>query len=367
MSCYFVKGKGWRYNFILKGTRYSKAWFKTRAEARKAEAKRKEEILNPQPIQAIPTDMGFRELVNRRLDFVQAYNSLSHYKDHVYMADRWLKQWEKKACSEITSDDVQAFMIKRKKVSAYTANKELRYLRAIFNFGIKRKWINQNPTHGIPFFPVDKHIRYVPPKHDVLKVFMAADPEDKEYLTAILHTMGRIGEINRLKWSDVDFQQRKICLFTRKKRGGNLTPRKIPLSKELYGVLSKRYRSREKDKDWVFWHRYWSRKQGTWIEGPYAYRKRLLENLCKRAGVRFFSFHALRHFGASLLDNINVGIGSIQNILGHEHRTTTEIYLHSLGEAERRAIELFECELEKSHTESHTEKEKGSVQIANPL
>ena len=39
MSLYFVKGKGWRYDFTLSGKRYTKSWFKTKREARKAEAR----------------------------------------------------------------------------------------------------------------------------------------------------------------------------------------------------------------------------------------------------------------------------------------------------------------------------------------
>jgi len=72
--------------------------------------------------------------------------------------------------------------------------------------------------------------------------------------------------------------------------------------------------------------------------------------------------HPIRHLGVSLLDNANVGIGSIQRILGHENRTTTEIYLHSIGEAERAAMKVFEQVSENPHTDSHTEKKvkKGS-------
>jgi integrase len=54
------------------------------------------------------------------------------------------------------------------------------------------------------------------------------------------------------------------------------------------------------------------------------------------------------------MDNNNVPIGAIQRILGHENRTTTEIYLHSIGQAEREAIAVFERASKKSHTESHT-------------
>ena len=64
--------------------------------------------------------------------------------------------------------------------------------------------------------------------------------------------------------------------------------------------------------------------------------------LCKRADVQYFRFHALRHFGASMLDHANVSIGSIQRILGHENRTTTEIYLHSIGNAERDAVTVLD-------------------------
>jgi integrase len=55
-----------------------------------------------------------------------------------------------------------------------------------------------------------------------------------------------------------------------------------------------------------------------------------MKTLCRMAGIRYFRFHALRHSGASVMDASNVPIGSIQRILGHENRKTTEIYLHGL-------------------------------------
>jgi len=65
------------------------------------------------------------------------------------------------------------------------------------------------------------------------------------------------------------------------------------------------------------------------------------------------------YHGASLLEQANVPIGSIQRILGHANRTTTEIYLHSIGESERQAMDVLNERFENfSHTESHTN-EKG--------
>ena len=130
------------------------------------------------------------------------------------------------------------------------------------------------------------------------------------------------------------------------------------MTSKLYDILLKRHNNRDKAKQWVFWHRYWDRKEKAWVDKPYKDRKRMMESLCKKADVKYFRFHALRHAGASLMDSAGVNTGDIQRILGHENRSTTEIYLHSIGDSERAAMETFEqanrCFEEKSHTKSHT-------------
>ena len=68
--------------------------------------------------------------------------------------------------------------------------------------------------------PVDRKLKYVPSKEDVAKVLLAAAPEAQDYLVAIMDTMARVGEINRLTWEDVNFEQRYVVLSTRKKKGG---------------------------------------------------------------------------------------------------------------------------------------------------
>ena len=45
-------------------------------------------------------------------------------------------------------------------------------------------------------------------KEDVLKVITLADPGTQDYLWTIKETMGRMGEINRLSWSDVNLEER---------------------------------------------------------------------------------------------------------------------------------------------------------------
>ncbi len=54
------------------------------------------------------------------------------------------------------------------------------------------------------------------------------------------------------------------------------------------------------------------------------------------------------------MDSLGVTNGSIQRILGHEQRSTTEIYLQSIGNSERQAMAIFEEASKNSHTNSHT-------------
>jgi integrase len=365
MSVYSVKGKGWRYDFTLNGTRQTGAWFETKTKAKQAEAQRREELLNPreEPITETSIDMALLDLVNLRLDHVKSYNSEGHYQTYSSAARRWTDQWKELRCSQITPQMVQDHLLKRRKVSAYTANKSLRYLRATIRFGIRKGFISNDPTKGLGFFPVEKKIKYVPPAEDLDKVIDLADQDNQDYLWAIRETMARVGEINRLKWDDVNLDAGYVILYTRKKAGGNLTPRKVPMTGKLREVLSRRFQNRDAKKPWVFWRVYKNPKTGKRWVGPFNYRREILMSLCDKAQVRYFSYHAIRHAGASLMDRNNAPIGAIQKILGHENRRTTEIYLHSIDDAEAEAIAIYEAARQKSHTtltqKAGSEGEKG--------
>lgn len=53
--------------------------------------------------------------------------------------------------------------------------------------------------------------------------------------------------------------------------------------------------------------------------------------LCKRAGVKHFTFHGIRHLTASILAQQGIDIPTIQAILRHKNSMTTTRYIHRLG------------------------------------
>ncbi|MGA3114014.1 MAG: tyrosine-type recombinase/integrase [Syntrophobacteraceae bacterium] len=358
MSIYLVKGKGFRHDFTLKGERYTEAWFQTKKAAQAAEAKRREEIKNPKPQTQDQTHTTFLDLVNMRLDFIKEYKTLKYYDDNRYALGRLVRAWEGLNASEITTQKIQDFILIRAKRSHYAANYDLTLIKALFNHGVRMKLLALNPASGVDFLPVENRAKYVPPLQDIDKVIAVADSETQDYLWCIRETLARVSEINRLKWDDVDLEGHLVTLYTRKKKGGSLTPRKIPMTGKLFEILSRRYLQHDPTKPWVFWHRYWSRKAGEWKEGPFLDRKTLMKGLCLEAGVKYFRYHALRHSGASLMDHNNAPLDGIQNVLGHETRTTTLIYLHKLDGSERKVMQIYEQARQKSHTDSHI-KSKG--------
>ncbi|MDA8241031.1 MAG: tyrosine-type recombinase/integrase [Nitrospiraceae bacterium] len=132
----------------------------------------------------------------------------------------------------------------------------------------------------------------------------------------------------QLKWTDI--RPNHISLYTRKARNSDVKEIVIPMN----NVLRETIKQIPVVGDYVFINP----KTGQ----PYVYRKRFLKTLCKNAGVQPFTFHSIRHFSASLLDNKNVPLTTIQRLLGHERATTTDIYLQELRGTTFEAIRQLE-------------------------
>lgn len=148
---------------------------------------------------------------------------------------------------------------------------------------------------------------------------------DLDMLTCLYYTGGRIGEILRLTWKDVNLERRQITLWTRKRFGGGLESDQLAMPDMLFNMLQYRWKNRDKESPYVF-------------PGPdgqpwtYDQKRNLMRDLCRKAKVRQFGFHAIRHHVASILmDSGKATIGQIQKFLRHKRKTTTENYLHDVS------------------------------------
>lgn len=135
-----------------------------------------------------------------------------------------------------------------------------------------------------------------------------------------------------------------------RKKHGTKTPRVIPLTDKLYKVLVARKERKEDDIDYVFWHKFHSRKLGKSVIGPYRDEKKFMKTLCRKAGVKYFRFHSLRHAGASYLENIGIPISHIQELLGHENRKTIEDYIHSISRSKVDVMKIYKSSRKSNDT-----------------
>lgn len=229
--------------------------------------------------------------------------------------------------------------------SGYAANTVRKNLMAAWTWG--QRYMDEFPEGPNPFsrvapFPEIERPRYVPPEKDFWELYKYISGldgivarQDRVILLTFLHCAARRGEVWNLKFSDLDFQNGRIRLWTRKRKHGNYQSDWLPMTSELNSELKKWTEERLKmdtpDMQFVFISLENSPFCAEYYGRPFKERRHFMTKACQRAGVEPFGFHAIRHLTASILYSKGVRMATIQAILRHENKTTTERYLRSLG------------------------------------
>lgn len=237
-----------------------------------------------------------------------------------------------KHCESITLADAAAFLGKQAHDrSGHGANRDRKNLAAAWKWGARYMGLpRENPFRDTERFGADREPRHIPTLDEMDKVMATAEGEVKTFLLAMLHTAARRGELLRLRWDDVDLEAGTIRLGTRKRTGGGMEYDVVRMT----GVLAMALREHKRQARSVF---VFADKDGQ----PFKYRRWLMPRLCKRAGVRPFGFHAIRHLSASMMARAGVDLVTIQAILRHKAASTTARYLREIVGVEARIDHVF--------------------------
>jgi integrase len=231
----------------------------------------------------------------------------------------------------ITADQVEDYLLTRPTNNNF--NKDRTELMRLFSWAHRRLLLPHNPVYLVEKLSVDRTQKVIPSPQAMAKILVAAGP-DRPLLLVLFHTMARIDEILRLKWEDVNFQEKAVRLWTRKRRGGNWEFDWLPMNEDLEQVLWNLWQKREQE-EWVFFNRL----SGT----RYLYRPKLMGAICRTAGVPKYGFHTIRHFVASyLFDKKKVSLPVISKLLRHKSLQTTERYLQAIDPRFRETMRLLE-------------------------
>lgn len=241
----------------------------------------------------------------------------------------------------MTPMDIRAYIEQRREqgVTPATINRELSMLSAAINYARREwGWEIDNPVRGRKLKEPEGRVRWIT-REEAQRLIEAAEdarraPHLADFIRLALHTGCRRGELLGLEWSRVDFQMGLIHLeaaHTKSKRR-----RSIPLNAIARQALLSRMEFRASycpESPWVFCH-----KNGRRI----ADVKNSFAGACRRAGIKDFRIHDMRHTCAAWLVSAGVPLTEVRELLGHASVTMTERYAHLAPENVRTAVTLLE-------------------------
>ena len=329
----------YRIQFQFQGRRHSKTGFVTQKAAERWQVDKLKELEEeaktpPSPPTQSASDSGPLTLEGLMVAYLRiaertlAPKSLS-YRKTVFR--RFLHHAGNVPANLLTATQVEDYLLTRP--TNHNFNKDRVEIHRLFSWAHRRQMVPANPAYLVEKLSVDRSQKVIPTPEGMAKMLMAAGP-DRPLLLVLFHTMARIDEILRLKWEDVNFQEKAVRLWTRKRKGGSWESDTLPMNSDLEAVLWGLWKKRQQD-IWVFFNQ----KTRT----RYGYRPKLMATICKRAGIEKFGFHEIRHFVASLLyDKKKISLPVISKLLRHKNLRTTEIYLHAVAPEYRETMQLLE-------------------------
>ena len=147
--------------------------------------------------------------------------------------------------TDVRTDDIEVYRDARRAagLSPVTANHDLKLLRRMFNWGIRKGYLERTPFK-IGTEPVIRLQREIPRNRrfegddDEPKLLAAANPHLRAVIIALLDTACRPGEIFNLQVRDVSISRRELTIRAVTEKTS--TERIQPISKRLLAVLELR-------------------------------------------------------------------------------------------------------------------------------
>lgn len=203
---------------------------------------------------ARPIPLTFSQVSTKYLEYCQGRFQKNTWRQKAFVYRSFLRFLQDDPSAEsITSQIIGEYLQDRRETSGnIAANRDLRDLKAMYNWAFRQNLITLNPCLPVDKYPETPTPRYVPPVEDINKVFLVATDDDLDLILLVYHSAGRISEILKLTWEDVNFEQRWIRLWTRKRKGGELQEDKVPMTNTALDVLQARWRKRDKAVPYVF-------------------------------------------------------------------------------------------------------------------
>jgi integrase len=340
----FKRGTVWWSYISMDGVRHSQSTGTgNRRRAETIEQRFKEELnLQRHHVTEPAPHMTFGALAAR---FLAEGDAKPWHTDRLKLL---LPYWSELAIGRIHKGLITDYRKRRhaeKTVTDTTINRDLEALRHILFWAADEGFLLTNPLARIRLVPERRKPRVVLALPDEARLLTAAAPHLRPIITAALDTGMRRGELLQQRWEHVDWE-RKILFVTRSKTTGG-EGREIPLTDRLASLL---LASREKD-GLIF----------TFQENPIHQIKTAWRAAIRRAGIRYYRFHDLRHTFNTRLMEAGVMQEIRKALMGHSSgEDVNSIYTHVELPMKREAIRKLEAWV-RNQTQPTEPEQKGGL------
>lgn len=134
----------------------------------------------------------------------------------------------------------------------------------------------------------------------------------RDVFVALLDTGARVGEVCALKWRDINIDEGTIHLYRQKTRNTSI----LHMTNRLQAVMRRRFTERRCD--YVF--------PNDRFDGPRSRKNAVIINAIKRAGLKDFVIHDLRHAAVARMLRGGMNLYECGQMLGHASTNTTARY-----------------------------------------
>lgn len=259
------------------------------------------------------------------LKYERAYsdNTVGAYMNDLNKYEEFLK----KDVLESDTEDLEKYLKYIKNLESTTVAHKITSIKSYFNYNIKRGIVSVNPADKVSRPKLTKHLPEYLTEEEVGKLLDVEVKSPYDYrnktILELLYSSGiRISELVNIKTPNYDSEE---CLIRIMGKGSK--ERIVPLGDYAVNIMNdymNNYRPliNKKHTDYVFIN-----NRGDKISRQFIF-KVIKKEALKKGIKKDISPHTLRHtFATHLLKN-GADLRIIQELLGHENISTTQIYTH---------------------------------------
>ena len=259
------------------------------------------------------------------LKYERAYsdNTVGAYMNDLNKYEEFLK----KDILESDTEDLERYLKYIKNLESTTVAHKITSIKSYFNYNIKRGIVSVNPADKVSRPKLTKHLPEYLTEEEVGKLLDVEVKSPYDYrnktILELLYSSGiRISELVNIKTPNYDSEE---CLIRIMGKGSK--ERIVPLGDYAINIMNdymNNYRPliNKKHTDYIFVN-----NRGDKISRQFIF-KVIKKEALKKGIKKDISPHTLRHtFATHLLKN-GADLRIIQELLGHENISTTQIYTH---------------------------------------